>query len=139
MIAYINERLNDWARWQVSDRRLVRTLLGAHNCWPQMLGEAQSTATVRQRGTLVPLNDVECCETDRAVCALRAELKDPVIAYYTRVGTGEMLAKCLGISKRTLFYRIDLAHDEISRTLVDVARLNRADHLNKELHGQGLH
>jgi hypothetical protein len=121
MIDYINKRLNDWARWQVSDRATLRHMLGAKSCWPQMIGESDSTETVRQQGTLVPLNDIECCETDKAVCALPDDLRPAVIEYYTRIGTADSTAKRLGISKFTLFARIGRAHWRIMGTLNDLA------------------
>ncbi len=122
MIDYINKRLNDWARWKLSDRATVRHMLGAKSCWPRMLGEAESTETVRQHGTLVPLNDLECCQTDKAICALPDELRDTVIEFYTRrAGTVETIAKRLGISRATLFRRIDQAHSHILGSLNDLA------------------
>lgn len=126
MIEYINIRLNDWARWVVSDRTTLRHMLGAKNCWPDMLGESDSTETVRQQGTLVPLNDLECCDTDKAVCALPPELSNAVFEYYTRIGTAETTAKRLGISKMTLFRRIEQAHWCILGTLNDLAAGIRA-------------
>ena len=121
MIDYINKRLNDWARWRVSDRALLRHMLGVNSCWPQMLGEAESTETVRQQGTLVPLNDLECCDTDRAVCALDSTLQETVVEYYTRIGTADTTAKRLGVSKVTLFRRIDRAHGQLLGYLNDLA------------------
>ena len=121
MIDYINKRLNDWARWRVSDRATLRHMLGAKGCWPQMMGEAESTETVRQQGTLVPLNDLECCDTDKAVCALPDDLRVAVIEYYTRIGTAETTARRLGIAKMTMFRRIERAHWHILGTLNDLA------------------
>jgi len=105
----------------VSDRATIRHMLGAKNSWPGMLGESDSTETVRQQGTLVPLNDLECCDTDKAVCALPPQLHDAVMEYYTRTGTAESTAKRLGISKMTLFRRIEQAHWRILGTLNDLA------------------
>ena len=121
MIDYINKRLNEWARWRVSDRAMLRHMLGAKSCWPQMLGEAESTETVRQQGTLVPVNDLDCCHTDKAVCALPRELQAAVIEYYTRTDTAEGTAKRLGVSKVTLFARIARAHWHILGSLNDLA------------------
>ena len=121
MIDYINKRLNDWARWRVSDRALLRHALGAKSCWPQMLGESDSTETVRQHGTLVPMNDIECCEMDKAVCALPLDLRNTVMEYYTRIGTAETTAKRLGVTTRTLFRRVEQAHWHILGSLNDLA------------------
>lgn len=121
MIDYINKRLNDWARWRISDRALLRHALGAKSCWPQMLGESESTESVRQQGTLVPLNDLECCDTDKAICALPRDLHVTVIEYYARIGTADTTAKRLGITKRTLFQRIDRAHWHVMGTLNDLS------------------
>ncbi len=121
MITYVNDLLNEWARWRVSDRMLVRTMLGSRSCWPQMLGESDSTDTVRQHGTLVPLNDVECCLTDKAVCMLPLDLQRTVIEFYCRIGTVETAARHLGICPRTLFHRIERAHSHILGTLNDLA------------------
>jgi predicted DNA-binding protein (UPF0251 family) len=127
MIDYINKQLNEWARWRASDRMTLRHMLGAKNCWPQMLGEAESTETVRQHGTLVPLNDLECCHTDKAVCLLPDDLRLVVMEFYTRIGTAETTARRLGIDKSTLFRRIDRAHIHIMGSLNDLAAgLHRA-------------
>jgi hypothetical protein len=69
----------------------------------------------------VPLNDIECCETDKAICGLPKLLIDTVVEYYTRVGTADMTAKRLGVSKKTLFLRIDQAHQRIMGNLNDIA------------------
>lgn len=121
MIEYINKRLNDWARWCVSDRVTLRHQLGAKSCWPQMLGESESTETVRQQGTLVPLNDLDCCLTDKAVCRLPPDLRRTVIEFYCRVGTTETVARRLGLTTRALFLRVERAHWHILGTLNDLA------------------
>jgi DNA-directed RNA polymerase specialized sigma24 family protein len=121
MIDYINKRLNDWARWRVSDRALLRHMLGVNSCWPQMLKDDDPDQKYEKHGTLVPLNDLECCDTDKAVCALPPELSDAVIEYYTRIGTAETTAKRLGIAVRTLFDRIGRAHWHIIGTLNDLS------------------
>jgi transposase-like protein len=122
MIDYINVRLGEWARWSVSDARYLRTTLGAHSCWPQMLGEAASTESKRGEVSFVPLNDIECCETDKAICALPATLKEAVVVYYKRTGTTSIqIAKRLGVSERTLFDRISQAHQRLLGILNDIA------------------
>jgi len=73
MIDYINKRLNDWARWRVSDRALLRHMLGVKSCWPDMKSD-ELEQKYERHGTVVPLDDLECCDTDKAVCALPPDL-----------------------------------------------------------------
>lgn len=121
MIDYINKLLNDWARWKISDRATIRHMLGAKSCWPQMLKDDDPDQKYEKHGTLVPLNDLECCHMDKAVCALPDDLQAAVIEYYTRIGTADSTAKRLGVSKFTLFARIGRAHWHIMGTLNDLA------------------
>jgi len=120
MIDYINKRLNDWARWRVSDRALLRHMLGVKSCWPDMKSD-ELEQKYERHGTVVPLDDLECCDTDKAVCALPPDLEAAVIEYYTRLGTAESTAKRLGVSKVTLFARIGRAHWHVLGTLNDLA------------------
>lgn len=120
MIEYINKRLNDWARWRVSDRAMLRHMLGVKSCWPDMKRD-DADQKYERHGTVVPFDDLECCDTDKAVCALPPPLKETVIEYYTRVGTAETTARRLGVSKMTLFRRIDQAHIQIMGSLNDLS------------------
>lgn len=121
MIDYINKQLVDWARWRVSSRMTLRHMLGVKGCWPAIPFEPYSKKLDRQATAQVPLNDLECWATDRAVCALSADLKAAVVEFYTRTGTADTTAKRLGISKATLFRRIDQAHCAILGSLNDIA------------------
>jgi hypothetical protein len=122
MIDYINKRLNDWARWKVSERQMLRHMLGIRSCWPVVLKKEDDVDQKFERyGTVVPLDDLECCDTDKAVCGLPLDLRDAVLAYYTRTGTADSTAKFLGISKVTLFARIGRAHWHILGSLNDLA------------------
>ncbi len=121
MIDYINKRLNDWARWRVSDRALLRHMLGVKSCWPDMKRD-DFDQKYERHGTIVPLDDLECCDTDKAVCALPADLQAAVVEYYTRrATTADGIAKRLGCSKVTLFARIGRAHWHILGSLNDLA------------------
>lgn len=121
MIDYINKLLNDWARWKASDGATVRHMLGVKSCWPQMLKDEDPDQKYEKHGTLVPLNDLECCYTDKAVCALPPDERAAVMEYYTRIGTAESTARRLGVSKVTVFARIGRAHWHIMGTLNDLA------------------
>jgi len=121
MIIYINNRLNEWSRWRMSDKKLIADMLGAHSCWPEMLGEAESTETVRQVGTLVPLDENECCETDKAVCSLPRDLKETIMECYPQRGTSEAIARRIGVSRDGLSIRINQAHARLLSILNDMA------------------
>lgn len=121
MIDYINKRLEEWARWRVSDRALVRHALGVKNCWPQMLKDDKDQVKLERHGTLVPFNDLDCCEMDRAVCALPVDLKLVVTEVYCRVGTTESVARRCGVSRMTLHRRLDRAHWLLLGWLNDIA------------------
>ena len=121
MILYVNTLLNNWAYWRLSNGVLIRSSLGVRSCWPTILSESFSTDNVFAYARLVPLNNLECCRTDKAVCELPADLQMAVMEYYTRIGTAETTAKCLGISVSTLFLRIARAHDAIRLALNGLA------------------
>lgn len=125
MIPYIDERLVDWARWSVSDGMEIRNSLGSRNCWPQMVRDPDSTDTVAQTGSLVPCNDIECAEMDEAVCSLPSELKSIIWDFYKRTVSGDQIAKRLGIGKRTLYDRIDYAHNLLATFFYDRASAAR--------------
>ena len=120
MIDYINKRLNDWARWRLSDRATIRHMLGAKSCWPQMLQD-DAEGKMERHGTIVPINDLECCEMDKAVLALPAELQFILEEFYYRTNTTEGVAKRCGISRATLHRRIDQAHQRLLGLLNDQA------------------
>ena len=126
MIKYINDLLNDWARWRLSDRATIRHALGSKSCWPAMLADQDPDVKYERHGTLVPLNDLDCCQTDKAVCALPSDLKAVIVEFYTRTGTADMAAKRCGVSKATLFRKVDAAHQHIMGTLNDLTAGVRA-------------
>lgn len=113
MILYIDGRCKLWAVWRVTGKVLP---VIARSSWQNLSGGGSG-----QSRDLVPVNDIECKDIDTCVCALRPELKQAVIEAYTRVGTVETAAKRCGVSPRTLFRRLDMAHYMILGWLNDLA------------------
>lgn len=115
MIIYVDKRLQLWARWRSQGRVLPMIARPSwHNLVP--VGTEGKPAEA-----FVPLNDVECKDVDTCVCALRPDLAEAVIAAYCRIGTVETAARAVGVSKATLFRKLDLAHYQILGWLNDLA------------------
>lgn len=112
MIDYINAQLNLWAEWE----RTGKTRLG----YPK---RAAFVASMSTPGRPCILSDEEGLAIGRAVAALCPELRQVVDCFYKsmRSCTGDQIGRHLGISRATLFRRIDIAHNRILGSLNDIA------------------
>ncbi|EJO27773.1 hypothetical protein [Achromobacter marplatensis] len=98
-IAWVRERLDQWGVWQqVGSARLRGSVLA-------QLAEAAGGGAKR---SYVPIDNLECEETDRAVSHLPKELRETVRTWHTSEGTMEGIAAGIGVTKVTLQRR--LAH-----------------------------
>ena len=116
VIDYINARLNTWARWRLGARGCSRSPYPAYNL------PAQSDADdAPPRESFVPVNDLECCDTDRCVVALNPVLRDVVDVFYTLTVPIEQKCRICGCSYMTLYRRLHAAHAEIMGYLNDLS------------------
>lgn len=69
--------------------------------------------------TPIPTNDAEAELFDKAVSALRVELRETVVRVYLHGGRMKDKARHLGVSEATVYLRIDQAHIAISGWLRD--------------------
>ena len=119
MIEHIDRRLQDWARWRVGGGMV----LFAFNRIYAMGGEVAYAGGEDQRGSVVPLDDLECSATDRCVQALEPTLQRAVTEAYCRMRSlsDESVARQLGVSRMTLWRRLDAAHRVIMGLLADLS------------------
>lgn len=113
-IDWIDDRLQNWARWKLASGAMPTP----------RLGEAAAMVRDPYAEKPIPISDCEASDTDDAVMRLPGELRITVIEYYVgRGGLREKLAR-LCCEKATLFARIERAH----RLLADhfLARQARA-------------
>lgn len=111
MIPHINDRLNQWARWVATGRK-VRGL-----GYPSVVAFARTIGG----GHGDPGFDESSWEVDQAYRALPAEQRDLVALFYTRVETVESIARKQGCSRDTIYVRLHTAHCHILGTLNDIA------------------
>lgn len=112
MIVYVNTRLNQWAEW-VAKRN-------------DGLGYPRAVAFSRMAhsGSFGPSSPDMCedaWEVEQCVTHLEKSLRAAVIEFYLRPGTCEQKAKALMCCKKTMYSRIDRAHNEILGLLNDLA------------------
>lgn len=74
-----------------------------------------------ERRSYVPLNNLECCDTDRCVAALLDDLRQVVEVFYLRTCTVDQACADCGCSERTLYRRLNDAHVEIMGYLNDIS------------------
>jgi len=99
-----------WARW-----KLFAYQGGSQSPYPayRSIGADQDAGWYRPGAPppYVPVQDIECVATDRAVCALHPVLKQTVEVYYAGRGTIQQKMRDLGIgSTKTLYYKLHDAH-----------------------------
>lgn len=70
----------------------------------------------------VPVNDLECCATDRCVCALNLVLRQALVEFYCRNATTvAQKASYCSCSERTLYNRVYEAQRQIMGYLNDLS------------------
>ena len=114
MIPHINNRLNQWALWVATGRKV------------RGLGYPSAVAWSRQPGSgnASPDFDEDSWEVDQAWRALqgpRPDLFKLVMLFYTRSESAERLAIRLGCSRDTVYVRLDESHRIIMGHLNDIA------------------
>lgn len=115
LLEALDARLHRWAMWRQD---------GSGSGWASMVAWLRLSGA-SSRGNSVPLPpniDEEASDTDAAVCRLPEIYHEAVMAEYCIRGTQDMKARRLGISERTLRYRLDGA---FSLLLADLYRERR--------------
>ncbi len=111
MIPHINDKLNIWADWVATGRK-VRGL-----GYPSQVAFMRLTPS--SHALQAPIMNDEACQIDAAVCRLEAKLRDVVDQFYLHVGTVETHAKALGICRDTMYVRLHMAHTRIMDWMLD--------------------
>lgn len=124
MIPFINDKLQMWAEWVVTGRKVVG--LG----YPSKC--AFSRLTPCSSGWQSPIVNDEACMIDRGVTGLDTHLRDVVEQFYLRAGTADTHAKALRICRDTLYTRLHQSHVKIMDWMHDCEggyekRLTRSD------------
>ncbi len=120
MILHINEKLNVWADWVATGRR-VRGL--GYPSQVAFMRLTPSSNTLR-----MPVENETAWEIERAVHALDRQLREVVEQFYLRAGTAETHAKALRICRDTLYVRLHNAHVKIMEAMQladDLAELKK--------------
>jgi DNA-directed RNA polymerase specialized sigma24 family protein len=112
MIVYINDQLNRWAEWL----RTGNTRLG----YPTR--SAFVAAMGGGGGQPMTMPDDQAMAINRAVAALEPTQRAVVECYYRsmRSCTVAEMGKHLGVTERTVFNRLDRAHNAIMGHLQDI-------------------
>lgn len=109
MILHINAKLNTWAQWVATGRKVIG--LG----YP---GQSAFTRLTPSSGSLrAPIENEIAWEVEQAIHRLDQPLRDTVEQFYLRAGTAETHAKALHICRDTLYVRIHNAHIRIMEWL----------------------
>lgn len=109
MIPNIHERLNQWAEWCISGRK-VKGLGFPSQC-------IYTRLTPSSKITLAPhLND-RAYETEKAVHKLSKRQIRIVKQFYLHCGTADTHAKALRITRSTLYYHLEVIHSQIDQLL----------------------
>jgi hypothetical protein len=118
LIEHINHRLNQWARWRLGGRGSSKSPYPAYN----LKGDRDPEDAPPDPNRYVPVNDLECADTDKCVCALNPVLQKATIEFYCRTATTvEQKARYCGCSGKTLYRRVDEAHRQIMGWLNDLS------------------
>lgn len=114
MIDDIHKRLLSWSRWRLMGNFVLMARPSVY-----FLGQRVHDSEA-PHAALVPVTDVECSQTDRAVHALPPVLQRVIVEFYCRTQTVEQLQARLGMSERTVYRRVDDAHRGIAGLLADM-------------------
>lgn len=121
MITYVNGLLSAWGRWS---NRGQDGGIG----WPRvssMFKDAPSGGGYESKPPLgVGCQSSECEDTDKALQRVKNEseqLFELAVAFYKGGGTGQEIACRLGVSKRTMYGRLDTLHQRVLGHLNDIA------------------
>lgn len=113
MILYVNTRLNGWAEWVASGKRVVGLGYPSQCSYTRLSGRSDCVGS--------PEFDEDAWEMEQAVQRLPADLKQLVIVFYLETSSGEQKAKRLHCHRDTMYSRLNRAHNELLGHLNDLA------------------
>lgn len=119
-IEEVERRLLNWARWKHGAGSGGLGFGGG--AWPSGVGSGS-----RYREAVIPTNDCEASETDRAVAALEHRLATTVAQVYLTSASTEIDARALGITPAGVKARIWEAHWRIAAWFTERQALARAE------------
>jgi hypothetical protein len=121
MLTHINDRLIEWALWKKGARRVVGGIspFPAYNLAGG--GGRRGSGDGPPAVSYVPVNELECADTDRCVCALEPLLRQAIEEIYLRIGTTDQAAAQCKCSRMTLHRRMTEAHNLILGYLNDLS------------------
>lgn len=130
---YVIERLMRWARWHKWSVDLVTSRPGPRRVRSQFYG-IMSGRVPSDRGVVVDalrpcqVDAIEAGITDICINQLPVQLREAVHVDNLQEGTAEQKAQRIGISRRTLFYRLERAYGQLLGLFNDhEAGVTRAD------------
>lgn len=126
-IPEIERRLNNWARWRAS------MSAGGGNYATVELGAMRVDGQGWDAPTVIPTNDAEADETERAVQSLPVEQRDAVFAAYVGTRSVAERARRLGVSLSTLYARVDTAHLALARRFAEAREAAEAERKRVEV------
>ena len=118
MIDYVNVQLSAWGKWSA---RNASKGMGYSPICP-MFKQAQHGGAF---GSSIPVGvDVSGIDhirdTDEAVRRLDAASRALCVEFYVIRGSGEEIAQRMGVTKKTIYNRIDALHQKVLGLLNDV-------------------
>ena len=118
MIDYVNVQLSAWGKWAA---RNASKEMGYSSICP-MFKQAQHGGAF---GPSIPAGiDVSGIDhirdTDEAVRRLDAASRALCVEFYVTRGSGEEIAQRMGVTKKTIYNRIDALHQKVLGLLNDV-------------------
>ena len=118
MIDYVNVQLSAWGKW--SARNAAKGMGYSPIC--PMFKQAQHGGAF---GSSIPVGvDVSGIDhirdTDEAVRRLDAASRALCVEFYVIRGSGEEIAQRMGVTKKTIYNRIDALHQKVLGLLNDV-------------------
>lgn len=129
MIEYINTRCRQWAIWR--DRRENAGLGYPRACAFTKIPSGGAS------GYRTSIDEIEW-ETHEAIGSLENDLRAVVEVFYCSVGTAEIKAAALGMSKDTLYVRVHQAHVRVMEYFNDAAAGLHASNRSPAAAGVGL-
>lgn len=111
MILFINDRLNGWAAWVASGKRVVGLGYPSQCAFTRLTPSSTSNQS--------PIANEDAWEVEQAVQRLENSLHQIIFQFYMHAGTAESHAKALHICRDTLYARLHQAHVKIMEYMQD--------------------
>lgn len=106
-----DDRLTAWGKWLLSDRVYVHPKISSIYRLGKSKADGHFQRSYEPPMQYVPINDIDCDETDEFIKSLEEVIRDTLLLVFTSRTTRENNAKDLRISKATLYARLEKAED----------------------------